>query len=480
MIAFTIAFILSVVIVLLVCLDNVKKITLLKRSFFNVYLFFAPHIVLLEYFLINNSFLVNNYFVLSWISLTIILFILYIWLRINLSPGNKKENITQRLKVMLSGRGLILYGLYTLMIQVPIYTIGINIVKNVNIPKHIFILDIIVLIVSISILLFNGTIRILFVSNKLSIARKYFIGIISLVPGINIFIMLYLIHVAGSEYDHESYKVNNNEIKIESDVCKTKYPLMLVHGVGFRDYKYINYWGRIPKELIKNGAEIYYGNQEAWGTIEYNAYEIKERIIRVLKETNAEKVNIIAHSKGGLDARYVISKLKMGNYVASLTTISTPHRGCKFVDKACKLPNWLYKGVAWLFDKYYAHQGDKKPDFYTASRQFSTFNSKRFNEEVKDDKQVYYQSYVTALKCVISDYVLSIPYLMIKAIDGENDGLVSVESAKWGEFKGILRNKYRRGISHADIVDFRRADYKEFEVVKKYIEIVSELKRKGY
>lgn len=480
MIVFTIAFVLSVVIILLICLDNVKKITLTKRSFFNVYLFFAPHIVVLEYFLINNSFLVNNYFVSSWISLITVLFTLYIWLRINLLPGNKTENITQRLKVMLSGRGLILYGLYTLIIQVPIYTIGINIVKNVNIPKHIFILDIIVLIVSISILLFNGTIRILFVSNKLSIARKYFIGIISLVPGINIFIMLYLIHVAGLEYDHESYKVINNEIKIESDVCKTKYPLMLVHGVGFRDYKYINYWGRIPKELIKNGAEIYYGNQEAWGTIEYNAYEIKERIIRVLKETNAEKVNIIAHSKGGLDARYVISKLKMGNYVASLTTISTPHRGCKFVDKACKLPNWLYKGVAWIFDKYYAYQGDKKPDFYTASRQFSTYNSKKFNEEVKDDKQVYYQSYVTALKGVFSDYVLSIPYLIIKAIDGENDGLVSVESAKWGEFNGILRNKYRRGISHADIVDFRRVDYKEFEVIKKYIEIVSELKRKGY
>lgn len=480
MMLFIITFVLTILIFLLISLDSAKRISLLNRIFINTYLIFAPHIVIMEYFLIINFSVGRNFIMLVWISILAVFFILYIWIRLNILPDGKNQMVTTRLKIMISGRWLVLYGLYELIVQLPIYTIGSNIMTWLNIPKYIFMLDIIVVMVSISILLFNGMIRILVTSSRLSIMRRFIVGVISLIPGINIFAILYSSHIAGSEYDHECYKVINNEAQADTDICKTKYPLLLVHGVGFRDYKYINYWGRIPKELILNGAAVYYGNQEAWGTIKYNAQEIKNTILQVLKKTGAKKVNIIAHSKGGLDARYVISKLNMGDYVASLTMISTPHRGCKFVDIACKLPDWFYRGVARLFDKYYRYRGDENPDFYTASRQFSTYNSKIFNEEVKDVQQVYYQSYVTALKSIFSDYVLSIPYIIVKLIDGENDGLISIESAKWGEFKGVLRNKHRRGISHADIVDFRRGDYKEFEVIKKYIEIVSELKNKGY
>lgn len=41
------------------------------------------------------------------------------------------------------------------------------------------------------------------------------------------------------------------------------------------------------------------------------------------EETGCEKVNIIAHSKGGLDSRYAISRLGMDQYTASLTTINS-------------------------------------------------------------------------------------------------------------------------------------------------------------
>ena len=52
---------------------------------------------------------------------------------------------------------------------------------------------------------------------------------------------------------------------------KTKYPILLVHGMGFRDRKILNYWGRIPKKLKENGNIIYYGEQEAHATIESTA-----------------------------------------------------------------------------------------------------------------------------------------------------------------------------------------------------------------
>ena len=84
---------------------------------------------------------------------------------------------------------------------------------------------------------------------------------------------------------------------------KLKYPVLLVHGMGFKDYKLVNYWGRIPEALEKNGAEVYYGRQDSNGSIESNAEQLKISLDVALEKSGAEKVNIIAHSKGGLEAR---------------------------------------------------------------------------------------------------------------------------------------------------------------------------------
>ena len=349
-----------------------------------------------------------------------------------------------------------------------------------DIGDYYSLINAIIIALNIIIFLVNGMLRILFTSRRLSIIKRFLVGFWGLIPIINIFIIIYACHIARVEYLHEYYKVIKNEGRAESQVCKTKYPFVLIHGVGFKDLKHINYWGRIPSELIRNGAIVYYGNQEAWATVENNAQDLKNRILQIIEETGVEKVNIIAHSKGGLDARYMVSKLDMGKHVASLTMISSPHRGCKFVDIACKIPDRIYKAIAGFFDACYRALGDKNPDFFTASRQFSTEHSKEFNEEVTDVEQVYYQSYGSVVNGMFSDYVVTIPYILVKLTEGENDGLVAVDSAKWGEFKGLLKTKNRRGISHGDIIDLRRDDYKGFDVVEKYVEIVSELKEKGY
>jgi triacylglycerol lipase len=170
----------------------------------------------------------------------------------------------------------------------------------------------------------------------------------------------------------------------------------------------------------------------------------------------------------------------MGEYVASLTTMSTPHRGSKIIDVLCHAPDGIFRAAAKGFNAYYRFIGDKNPDFYTAIRQFSTRFTDSFNENVKDLPEVYYQSYASVMKSMFSDSLLLIPYSVIRLIEHENDGLVSIESAKWGRFRGVFSNKYRRGISHGDMIDLKREDYRGFDVIEKYMEIVSELKQMGY
>jgi len=262
--------------------------------------------------------------------------------------------------------------------------------------------------------------------------------------------------------------------------CKTKYPILLVHGVGTRDDRRKDCWGRIPSALTSAGAQVFYSNQDAWGTIQNNAEMIKRRILVILSKTGSDKVNIIALSKGGLDARYMIYKLGMEDKAASLTTISTPHRGSKTMDFWFKTIAPLLKFASLFMNSISRRRGDKNPDFYNACLQFTTKYSEQFNREILNSDKVYYQSYSSAMKKSYNDMILFFPHLVVKVFDGECDGIVSVNSAKWGEFRGLITGKRFRGVSHSDLRDLRRIGSLGKVVTNAYIGIVSELKEKGF
>ncbi len=272
-----------------------------------------------------------------------------------------------------------------------------------------------------------------------------------------------------------------------SDKCKTKYPVVLIHGAGFRDRKHLNYWGRIPKVLEKNGCKLYYGHQDSWATVEHNATVVKKRIEQIIAQTGADKVNLIAHSKGGLESRYLISSFGMSDKIASLTTIATPHHGSKTMDIILKLPKVLLRLVAVFANLWFRMLGDTKPDFYKVCGQFTTNYAEQFNLNNPDETGVYYQSYAAVMNNSFSDMFLFIPHFVVKLIEGENDGLVTPKSAAWTNFRGVLKGTTNRGISHADEVDIRRMRLSRKEssgrihdICDVYCHITQELKLLGY
>lgn len=259
-----------------------------------------------------------------------------------------------------------------------------------------------------------------------------------------------------------------------------KYPVLLVHGFGFRDRKRLNYWGRIPKLLENKGIKVFYGNQDSSATIETNSRILKERLESILKETGAEKVNIIAHSKGGLEARYLISTLRMQDKIASLTTVGTPHRGSKTIEI---VPSGILKIIGFFMDIGMWILGDRHPDAYIASLAFRTDKAAEFNVANPDSPDVYYQSYACAMN---RDVIFWITHRIISRIEGENDGMVTTASAIWGDFKGVKRSNSKRGISHSDEVDFRRRRFTKktgegvSDVLEIYSEIIETLHAKGF
>lgn len=265
-----------------------------------------------------------------------------------------------------------------------------------------------------------------------------------------------------------------------------KYPVLLVHGMGFRDNDFIGYWGRIPKALEECGCHVYFGEQDANADIETNAAHLAQRIDQILAQTDAERINIIAHSKGGLDSRYAISSLGVGNKVASLTTICTPHNGSKTVDLLMKFPDPLIRFVGLCSDTFCRRLGDKNPNSYKVFRSFTTDATREFNANNPDHTDVLYQSYAFVMKSPFSDILMWLPNLVVGIIEGENDGLLTPEAVKWGNFRGIYRGTGRRGISHLDEIDMRRRPLSKAagndvsDIISIYKEIVNELAQKGF
>jgi len=268
-----------------------------------------------------------------------------------------------------------------------------------------------------------------------------------------------------------------------------KYPVLLVHGISFRDMKHVCYWGRIPKALRAEGVDVYFGEQDSNATAEDNAEFLAERIKMLCAEHNIEKFNIIAHSKGGLDIRYMLSHLNMADYVASLTTVGTPHNGSYAVDMLMTWHQWFFKSYAKFTDNWLKLFGDKKPNAYKVYRSFMTSSAEVFNRENPDVPGVYYQSYATVCKSFIGDPVFLITYPYVKKHGGDrNDGLVTPRDVKWGNFRGVYEGKSWRGVSHCDVVDMTRlplafgknegnkiADIRQF-----YVDIVRDLAEMGF
>jgi len=264
------------------------------------------------------------------------------------------------------------------------------------------------------------------------------------------------------------------------------YPVLLVHGMGFRDNQTINYWGRIPNELEKLGCTIFYGNQDSNADAETNGRIIARRIDEIIATTGTEKVNIIAHSKGGLDCRYAISSLGIGDKVASLTTISTPHHGSKTVDLLMRLPKPLIKFVGFCTDCWFRLIGDNSPNSYQVFDSFTTASARAFNLANPDDERVYYQSYAFVMKSPFSDVLMWFPRLVVGLIEGENDGLLTPEAAKWSNFRGVYLGVGRRGISHCDEVDLRRRRFSKHtgegvsDIIDVYRSIIDDLRERGF
>ena len=235
------------------------------------------------------------------------------------------------------------------------------------------------------------------------------------------------------------------------------FPIVLAHGVCRFDIVWCgsmsvdnndkpevdnwHYFKGIRTMLKRNGFVVYHSSVSWAADVDARAEDLRKNISIILEKENCEKVNIIAHSMGGLDARHMLfndrKSGKIHQHVASVSTISTPHNGSPFADWGTdNLPHVI--PVAQKLGLDLNAFTDLRTD---RCREFNS-NPEVVDFEQHCEKTILFQTYAGRSDFWSIFDALKLSFYIIEKEEGDNDGLVSVASAGWRDryFKGVLEN----------------------------------------
>ncbi|MEZ4361167.1 MAG: alpha/beta fold hydrolase [Kofleriaceae bacterium] len=197
--------------------------------------------------------------------------------------------------------------------------------------------------------------------------------------------------------------------------------VVLAHGLaGFDSIGLgalrVEYFRNVARDLERRGYDVLSPRVPPVGALPERAAALADAVSRLPHE----RVTIVGHSMGGLDARWAISH-GLAPRVADLVTIGTPHRGTPLADLLSRRP--AAKARRWM-------AGVGLPT--DAIEWLTTWRLAELAEQMVDAAEVRYTSVVGVVPRVQVHPLLLAPYLFLSVVSGPNDGMVPLWSQRWG------------------------------------------------
>ncbi|KAI8372035.1 Alpha/Beta hydrolase protein [Choanephora cucurbitarum] len=315
---------------------------------------------------------------------------------------------------------------------------------------------------------------------------------------------------------YESIKQQSHAGPITANYRAPREPIVLCHGLFGFDVRgpqtipalQFHYWGGVEDALAKLGAKIIVTRVPQAGSIRERSQALHAMLKTILV---GKKVNFVAHSMGGLDCRHLLASIPHRPYhVQSLTTICTPHRGSPVMDwfrdhmglgqnvappsslsgAAVDLTN--QKTTVVTIDKQHDSTRRKSLDRIflnwldepAYANLTTSFCNDHFNPNTPDDASVQYYSYGASASISAWSSLLGLPYQTVYEKEGENDGIVSVKSAKWGTYVKTIQADHW-DLSGKSLIPYRlrhseSSNGKEFDRLEFYAELATHLYDQGH
>ena len=268
----------------------------------------------------------------------------------------------------------------------------------------------------------------------------------------------------------EPAKIQEMIVHSSRAVPRLRAPIVLVHGLfGFDRLKIggwtlASYFPGIPEFLASAGNWVKVASVSPTGSIAQRAGQLRALLDQQLP---GEAVHILGHSMGGLDARYMISRLGMADRVLTLTTIGTPHRGSPFADWCIGRLERVVKPILDLCNLP-----------YQAFYDLTTTQCRKFNELVPDSPRVRYFSVAGQHTGDWRSPHWQLSHQIVFRREGSNDGVVSVASATYGESHEIWEGDHLSLVNWLDPVAQIRGLTQDR--TPQYAAIVQRLKDEGF
>ena len=238
---------------------------------------------------------------------------------------------------------------------------------------------------------------------------------------------------------------------------KLKAPIVLVHGLMGYDRlavagrTVVEYFRGIRQPLEESGNRVLVPCLSATAGVGQRAKELKRFIEQ---NAPADPVHVIAHSMGGLDARHAITHLGLAERVLSLTTIGTPHRGTHFADWGLRCLEAVAKPI---------FQALNIP--YQAFLDLTTAGCHRFNEQTPNVPNVRYFSVAGRCERAWLSPTWWLPHAIVSKAEGPNDGIVSIESARFGEHTDVWDGDHLNLINVLNVPMYLRGQWTDRTVL---------------
>ena len=241
-----------------------------------------------------------------------------------------------------------------------------------------------------------------------------------------------------------------------------RYPVVLLHGMfGFTELELgprkHEYFQNICGPLEELGVQVHRPQLPALGSVRARATRLAEYV----RDLDAPRVNIVAHSMGGLDARYAIARLGIARRVAAVITIGTPHRGTPVADVTSSIGDKL--GMRRLL-RALGLSVDGVGDVTTQHMQ-------DFNREIEDVRGVWYGSVVGRAETAKDVHPLLRPtHKLLSTTAGQSDGMVPTKSQQWGELIARVEADHLAQIGWSPAYDGPAL----------YVDLMRELRARGF
>jgi triacylglycerol lipase len=134
------------------------------------------------------------------------------------------------------------------------------------------------------------------------------------------------------EADEADDTASDSANATSSTYTKTQYPIVLAHGAAGFDslFGVLDYWFGIEDSLRSGGAKVYVTKVSSFNNSVQRGEQLLAQVEQIAAATGKGKVNLIGHSQGGFDVRYVLATRP--DLVASVTTVGSPHKGSDVAD----------------------------------------------------------------------------------------------------------------------------------------------------